>query len=132
LGAPDPKALRSFGAAYGVAGLARSAGVMAARGTCLFPRDLLARHGLSSNAFIHDPASPPARAALDDVLREGRALLAEARRILLPHAAVAAALPAVLAQRDFARWPSVAMPRRLGDRLAVTLAGISGRILPRG
>lgn len=132
LGAPEPEALRPFGAAYGVAGLARATGVLAAQGTCLLPRDLLARHELSPEAFIHDPFSGPARAALVELVRAGRGLLADAARLTVPRAAVAAALPAVLARRDLARWPSVEMPRRLGDRLAVTIAGLSGRILPRG
>jgi phytoene synthase len=131
LGAPDPDALRPFGAAYGVAGLARATGVLAAQGTCLLPRELLAMHDLSPEAFIDDPGSVPARAVLDDVVREGRTLLAAARKTPVPREAVAASLPAVLARRDLARWPVISMPRRLGDRLAVTFAGISGRILPR-
>jgi hypothetical protein len=32
----------------------------------------------------------------------------------------------VLARRDLARWPDVAIPRRMGDRLAVTVAGMTG------
>jgi 15-cis-phytoene synthase len=132
LGAPEPEMLRPFGAAYGVAGLARATGVLAAQGTCLLPRDLLARHDLSPEAFIHDPGAPPARTVLSEVMREGSALLADAGRVTVPRAAIAAALPAVLARRDLARWPAVAMPRRLEDRLAVVFAGISGRILPRG
>jgi phytoene synthase len=131
LGAPQPTTARPFGAAYGIAGLARATGALAAQRTCLLPRDLLARHGLTPEALIDDPVSPAARAALDEVVREGRAVLADATRISLPRAATAAALPAVLARRDLARWPAIAMPRRLGDRLAVTFAAMSGRILPR-
>jgi phytoene synthase len=132
LGAPDPQALRPFGAAYGIAGLSRATGVLAAQGTCLLPRDLLARHGLSPEAFIDDPGSTPARAAQQDIVGEGQALLVDAAKVPVPRVAVAAALPAVLARRDLTRWPAMAMPRRLGDRLAVTFAAISGRILPRG
>jgi phytoene synthase len=65
------------------------------------------------------------------VVQEGRMLLADAAAIQVPRAVVAAALPAVLARRDLARWPTVVLPRRLGDRLAVIFAGLSGRILPR-
>jgi 15-cis-phytoene synthase len=130
LGAAEPERLRPFGAAYGVAGLSRAAGVLAAQGTCLLPRDLLADHGLSTEAFVHDPGSVPARAAQHDIVREGQKFLADAARLPPHRSAVAAALPAVLARRDLARWPSVAMPRRLGDRLAVIFAGMSGRILP--
>ncbi|WP_428534644.1 squalene/phytoene synthase family protein [Rhodopila sp.] len=131
LGAPRPAEARLFGAAYGAAGVLRATGVLAAQGTCLLPRDLLARHGLSAEAFVDDPASAAARGALDDVVREGRLLLAEAAKTALPRAATAAALPAVLARRDLARWPAVAIPRRLGDRLAVSFAAVSGQILPR-
>jgi 15-cis-phytoene synthase len=131
LGSTEPETLRPFGAAYAVAGLARATDVLAAHGTCLLPRDLLAGHGLSPEAFIHDPGSAPARAALDDVVQEGQMLLADAAAIQVPRAVVAAALPAVLARRDLARWPTVVLPRRLGDRLAVIFAGLSGRILPR-
>jgi phytoene synthase len=127
LGAPAPEALRPFGAAYGVAGILRTIGFLASRRTCLLPRDLLARHGLSPEAFVDDPGSQPARATLNDVVPEGRALLAEARRVGVSRAAVAAALPVVLARRDLERWPAVAMPRRLGDRLAVVFAGMAGR-----
>jgi phytoene synthase len=127
LGAPDPETARPFGAAYGVAGLLRASGVLASRGTCLLPHDVLGRHGASPEAFIQDPGSAPARAALLDVVREGQALLAEARRIAFPRRAVAAMLPAVLARRDLARWPDVAIPRGMGDRLAVTFAGLTGR-----
>lgn len=131
LGAADPDAARPYGAAYGVAGLARATGILAGRGLCLLPHDLLARHGLSPEAFVDDPGSAAARAALDEVVREGRALLAAARKSPLPRAVRAAGLPAVLARRDLTRWPAVVMPRRLGDRLAVTFSAMSGRILPR-
>jgi phytoene synthase len=105
LGAPDPEAFRPFGAAYGIAGLLRATGVLASQGTCLLPRDLLERHRLSP---------------------EGQALLAEARHVAVSHIAVPAVLPSVFARRDLARWPDVAIPRRLGDRLAVILAGLTG------
>jgi phytoene synthase len=130
LGAPEPEALRPFGAAYGAAGLARSTGVLAAQGTCLLPRDLLLRHSLAPEDFIDNPAAEPARAAQHDLVQHGQALLAEAAAIRVPRAAIAAALPAVLARRDLKRWPAVTTPRRLGDRLAVTFAAVSGRILP--
>jgi phytoene synthase len=128
LGAPEPEAARPFGAAYGVAGLLRSTGVLAAQGNCPLPRDLLALHGLSPEAFIAEPGSEAARATLMDVARKGQTLLAEGRRGAIPRAAVAAILPAVLARRDLARWPAVALPRRLGDRMAVVVAGMTGRI----
>jgi phytoene synthase len=121
LGAENPDAFRP----------SRATGVLAAHGTCLLPRDLLAAHDLSPEGFIDDPGSPAARAAQHDIVREGQALLTKAAKTRVPRAIIAAALPAVLARRDLVRWPSVVTPRRLGDRLAVFFAGLSGRILPR-
>jgi phytoene synthase len=132
LGAPDPEALRPFGAAYGVAGLLRSTGLLASRNQCLLPAALLAAHGLTHAAFVQAPDAEPARAALASVAEEGRALLAEAARTPLPRQAVPAALPAVLARRDLRRWPAIAVPRGIGDRLAVMAAGITGRLSLRG
>ena len=59
LGAPDPDAARRFGAAYGVAGVLRATGILAAQGTCLLPREVLARHGLSAEAFVVEPGAAP-------------------------------------------------------------------------
>jgi phytoene synthase len=126
LGAAEPEVFRPYGAAYGAAGLLRATGVLAAQGRCLLPQDVLAEHGLSPEAFVHDPGAAPARAVLMRIRAEGQAMLPGAGRV--PRGAVAAALPAVLARRDFAAWPEVAMPRRLGDRLAVTAAGVTGRV----
>lgn len=127
LGAPDPGVFRAFGAAYGIAGLLRSSGILAARGRCLLPRDLLASHALSPEGFIQAPAAASANAALAEAAEVGRALLAEATTVRPPRTAIAAALPAVLARRDLDRWPDVSLPRGLGDRLAVTLAALTGR-----
>jgi 15-cis-phytoene synthase len=130
LGASDPELFRSFGAAYGVAGLLRASGVLAAQGRCLLPHDLLASHHLTPEGFIHDPGravgATPARAALAEVVQVGRALLGEARRVVVPRPAIAAALPAVLGRRDLRRWPNVTMTRGFGDRLAVTFVGLTG------
>jgi phytoene synthase len=128
LGARDPELFRSFGAAYGVAGLLRASGALASQGRCLLPHDLLARHALSPEAFIYDPGATPARAALDDVVGEGRAILAQVHSRAVARMAIAAALPVVLARRDFAAWPAVSLPRGVGDRLAVTIAGLTGRV----
>jgi 15-cis-phytoene synthase len=48
--------------------------------------------------------------------------------VRLPRPSVAAALPAVLAQRDLLRAPDFTPARGFGDRLAVMIAGISGRV----
>ncbi len=128
LEAPDSEAARSFGAGYGVSGLLRSTGVLAAQGTCLLPHDLLARHDLSPEGFVADPGSTAARAVLACVIQEGQLLLTGASGLVMPRAAIASVLPAVLARRDLAAFPDVAIPRRLGDRLAVFRAAITGRI----
>ncbi|HVY15361.1 MAG TPA: squalene/phytoene synthase family protein [Rhodopila sp.] len=125
VGAGRVEALRGYGAAYGVAALLRATGALASQGRCLLPQDLLAQHGLSPEAFVHDPSSVAARAVLAHAVREGTALLRAATP--LPRPAAAAALPAVLARRDFARWPRLRHPRGLGDRLAVITAGLTHR-----
>jgi len=131
LGAADPELLRPFGAAYGVAGLVRAMPSLAARGRCLLPEDLLHAHGGSTEAAVATPASPPVRKVLSVLVQEGQALLARAATARLPRVAVAAALPAVLAQRDLAHWSTPPRPRGLGDRLAVLLAAMRGKPLPR-
>jgi phytoene synthase len=129
LGAPEPEAMRPLGAAYGVAGLLRSAKLLAAHGRCLLPADLLAAQGVPVEAAIAAPDSAPVRAVLTRLADEGRALLRQGIAAPLPRRAIAAALPAVLARRDLARWPGLApAPRGLGDRLAVTVAGLRKRV----
>jgi len=126
LGAAQPEVFRAYGAAYGAAGLVRASDALARQGRCLLPADLLARHDLGPEGFVQDPHSPAAQAALRAMLDAGRALLADAGPV--PREAVAAALPAVLARRDFARGPLSPGPRGLGDRLAVTWTGLTGRV----
>ncbi len=129
LGAPEPEALRPLGAAYGVAGLLRSATLLAARGRCLLPADLLAAQGSPIEGAIAAPDSPPVRAVLARLAEEGRGLLRQGEAAPVPGGAIAAALPAVLARRDLARWPRLApAPRGIGDRLAVTVAGLRKRL----
>jgi phytoene synthase len=129
LGAPEPEAVRPLGAAYGVAGLLRSVTVLAARGRCLLPVDLLQEQGLPVEAAISTPDAPPVRAVLARLAEEGRALLRQGMAVRPRGSAIAAALPAVLARRDLARWPRLApAPRGFGDKLAVTIAGLRGRV----
>jgi 15-cis-phytoene synthase len=129
LRAPDPEALRPLGAAYGVAGLLRSARLLAAQGRCLLPADLLAGQGLSVDAAIAAPDADQVRAVLAHLADEGRGLLHQGMRTAVPRGAIAAALPAVLARRDLARWPRLApAPRGIGDRMAVTIAGLRNRL----
>jgi 15-cis-phytoene synthase len=126
LGAPDPDVLRPLGAAYGIAGLLRSVAAHARQGRCMLPEDVLAEHGLTQEQVIATPAAVTAPALMRQMIGEGRVLLDGPIR--LPRRAIAAALPAVLARRDLGRAPAFPAQRGLGDRLAVMLAGIAGRI----
>jgi len=123
LGVPDAEALRPLGAAYGIAGVLRSIAAHARQGRCLLPVDVLAEHGLIPEQVIAAPAS--ARAAVNRLAKEGLALLQPMR---LARRAVAAGLPAVLARRDLRRAPAFPPQRGLGDRLAVVLSGLAGRV----
>ena len=129
LNAPEPEAVRPLGAAYGVAGLLRSWRLLAAQGRCLLPADLLAEQGLSMEAAIAAPEAPAVHTVLARLADEGRAFLRQGATTSLRGGAIAAALPAVLARRDLARWPRRAPLRRgIGDRLAVVVAGVRGRL----
>jgi phytoene synthase len=128
LGAPDPEALRPFGAAYAVSGVLRSISVLAAQGRCLLPADLLAEHGLSTEAVTSDPQAAGIGRVAQALVREGLAFLDAGGRVRGARLWIAAILPAVLARRDLRRWPRVDIPRRLGDRLAVTIRGLTGRM----
>lgn len=111
--------LQRGGMLYGLAGVLRAVPAHAAQGRCLLPADRV-----DAAAVIADPAR--ARDAI-------RALAAEAPPgpdlSALPRGAVAAGLPLVLARRDLRRLARGA-PARRGtlDRLAVTLAGMRGRV----
>jgi phytoene synthase len=131
LGAADPEALRPFGAAYGAAGVLRSVPTLARQGRCLLPAEALAAHGLVPEAVVSEGVASGDRrlhAALRDLAAEGRGFLAAGRASQVPRQAITAALPAVLARRDLASAPIAQPVRGLGDRLAVTWAGLRGRI----
>lgn len=122
--------LRALGAAYGLAGVLRSVPAHAAQGRCLLPGDRLAEAGITPEAVVADPGAPALRALCAGMAAEGLSALASARRDIA-RGTVAAALPAVLARRDLRRiaaGQAVAGPRGAGDRLAVTWAGLRGRI----
>ncbi len=128
LGAPDPEALRPLGAAYGAAGVLRSARTLARCGRCLLPQDSLARHGLSPEAVILTPDAPALAPVLEELAREGRTMLQDGARVAVGREAIASVLPAVLADRDLRRIGAEPEPRGLGDRLAVTAAAYRGRL----
>lgn len=125
-------ALQTAGAAYGLAGVLRSVPALAVQGRCLLPQDALAEAGLDAGAVLQAPAS--AQPVLTALAAQGERQATAARAGLraLGRGAVAAALPLVLARRDLRRLlrgtAGGTGPRSLGDRLAVTLAGLSGRL----
>jgi 15-cis-phytoene synthase len=126
LGARDPEAARPYGAAYGIAGVLRSVPVHARQGRCLLPEDVLAAHALTAAHVIAAPDAPAVQAVVQRLANEGLALMAGHRHV--PRPMIAAVLPAVLARRDLKRASAIPAPRGLGDRLAVMLAALAGRI----
>ncbi len=102
---PDPlpgeeaAAVLALGAAYGAAGILRSEQALAVQGRRLLPEG-----------------------GAEAVRKQGLAWL-EAGRVRLPKAVRPAVLVAALARRDLRRGASPG-PRGLGDRLAVTRAGL--------
>lgn len=126
---PGLAAVQEAGAAYGLAGVLRSLPALALQGRCLLPEEILARHGLTAAALIAAPQAAPVRAGVAAIAAAGLQRV-RALRPATPRLALAAVLPLVLARRDLrrlARGRDVPMPRLLGDRLAVTLAGLLGR-----
>ncbi len=129
LGAEEPRLqrLRALGTVYGIAGLLRSVPVLARQGRCLLPEEVLVAHGLTVHEAVADPRSARLMPALEALTERARRLLRAAAQPL-PRSVMAAALPAVLARRDLARFGQPAKPRGLGDRLAVVMAGLTGRV----
>jgi 15-cis-phytoene synthase len=135
-----PAALQEAGSLYGLAGVLRSVPALAARdGRCLLPAEALAERGLTPEAVVADPRAEGVRRAVAGLAAAGAArcgpCAAALRDARLPRAAVAAALPLVLARRDLRRLAAGraeggAGPagRGLGDRLAVVVAGLRGRV----
>jgi phytoene synthase len=127
LGAPEPEMFRGPGAGYGAARVIRWNQALAIRGRCLLPADLLADQGFSVEEAIAAPLSGEVKTVLRRLTQEGQRLLASGVSGRMPRAVIAAALPAVLARRDFRRGPeAVPGPRGLADRLAVTCSGLTG------
>lgn len=127
LGANEPEALRPLGRAYGMAGQLRSVVALASQGRCQLPEDLLRAHKLSTHDVIAHPTSQVLEPVLRELAREGLAWLGD-RRLRLSRATIAAGLPATLARRDLLRPDRAPGPRGLGDKLAVVVAALSGRV----
>ena len=111
-------ALRCVGAAYGAAGIVRSAGALRAQGRSLLPADLLSNR-----------AEPVVLRILGD---QGLAWLAEGSRRRVPRAALAAALVAVFARRDLRRAGGGPRLRGVGDLLLVLATVARRKILRPG
>jgi phytoene synthase len=127
-------ALQEAGALYGLAGVLRSVPALARDGRCLLPLEALEAEGLTPEAVVVAPTAPPVSAVICALAVAGRDRVPAAAAALrpLPRAALAAALPLVLARRDLRRLAlggaaTGAAPRGLGDRLAITLAALRGR-----
>jgi phytoene synthase len=128
LGAADLVPARYVGAAHGAARLVRFHHVLARRGRCLLPAELLAGAGISIHDAIANPGSPAVASVLRQIVTEANQFLVQIpRRVRRAH--VVWALPAVLARRDLRRGPRPGVPARgLGDQLAVIRAGLTARI----
>ena len=127
VGEDDAEALRPYGAAYGAAGVLRRARSLAHAGRVRLPNDVLAAHGLVPEAVTAEPDTPKLAGVLHDLAAEARQWLPP-RAAAVKRAAVAAALPAVLARRDLRRPDAPAVPRGVADRIAVMRAAVAGRV----
>lgn len=129
LGCPDPAPFRGIGAALGAARVVRWNAVLAGRGRCRLPADLLSEQGLSVEDAIAAPSSDGVMKVLRRLVAEGEGFLAQAPSGRVASGWLAAGLPGVLARRDLRRGATAEpAPRGLADRLAVTWAGLIGRI----
>ena len=121
------EAVRDLGAAYGVAGILRNVPVLARQDRCVLPLDLLRAASLSEGE-LGSQALPAGFAQVQATLAGiGRDWLAEGSRTRLPHAAIAAALPGVLARHDL-RHPGRNRRRGVAVRIAVAVAAATRRI----
>jgi phytoene synthase len=116
-----------------LAGVLRSVPALAGQGRCLLPLETLAAAGLSAEAVVAAPEQGPVRDLVAAIAEAALPGLAETRAALriVPREAVAGALSFVLARRDLRRLATgraIPAARGLGDRLAVSLAGLRGRV----
>ena len=116
-----------LGAAYGAVGQLRNTEVLARRGRCLLPLDLLAEAGIAPEEVVSGPrdtriAPVWARIAAwaSDRLGAGSGRL--------PRSVIAAALPGVFARRDLRRLGNPPRPHGGGDRAAVLATYLFGRV----
>jgi phytoene synthase len=120
-------ALREIGSAYGVSGVLRSVPALARQSRTMLPADALAEAGLTDADVFADPADPRLAPVAGRLKHIGQTWLRAGRSRRLPRSVLAAALPGVLARRDFDR-PLPLQKRALGDRVLVAAAAAIGRI----
>ena len=96
---------RSIGIGYALAGLLRAIPFHAAAGRCFIPADLAASAGLDFSDYKGRKSGPALRAAVEAIATAAARHLRSAReqRGAVPRAAIAATLPAVIADRFLAR-----------------------------
>jgi NADH dehydrogenase [ubiquinone] 1 alpha subcomplex assembly factor 6 len=90
---------RHAGIAYALAGLLRALPLTARTGRLIIPADIAARHGIDPGDWRGARGSPGFRAAVAEIADAARRHLAKARagRRTIPHPALAALLPTVVA-----------------------------------
>ena len=115
----------NLGTAYGVAGQIRNVAAVASQGRCLLPLDLLAGQGLVAESVVAQPHDPALLPVVAELASWGRQLLGSRR--LLARPVIAAALPGVLARRDFRHLNRTPGPRGAGDKIAVAVAAAACR-----
>ncbi len=89
----------SAGIAYALTGLLRALPLHASQGRLFMPADLLRRHEVDPHTVLAGAMTEGLRGVMCDVADRARVLLAEARRELVPQAALPALLPAALCDR---------------------------------
>ena len=96
---------RAVGIGYALAGLLRAMPFHAAAGRCYIPAEIAARSGLDIRDYEARRASAALRAAAAEIAAAARhqLRLARAQRGAVPRAAIAAVLPAVIAERFLGR-----------------------------
>ena len=96
---------RPIGIGYALAGLLRAMPFHAAAGRSYVPADIAARAGIDPRDYAARRDSPAIREATAEIAAaaEGHLRAARANRSTLPRTAVAAALPAVIAERHLKR-----------------------------
>ena len=108
LGAPDAaldETARQIGIGYALAGLLRAMPFHACTGRSYIPTDIAEREGLDLADYAAGRSTPGLRAAVGEIADMAAAHLRDARKdgVRVPRAAIAALLPAIVADRYLIR-----------------------------